>query len=50
MATPADDQELLLQENALGDDGTRATGPEEPRDRRQQMSEKDEKGPHGRGP
>ncbi|OFW67606.1 MAG: hypothetical protein A2Y74_07700 [Actinobacteria bacterium RBG_13_63_9] len=35
MARPADDQELLLQENALGNDGTRATRAEEPGDRRQ---------------
>ena len=48
MKRPAYDQELLLQEYALGNDGTRATGPEEPRDRRQEMSEEDEKGLHGR--
>jgi len=47
MARPADDQELLLQENALGNDGTRATRAEEPGDRGQQVSEQDENGPHG---
>ncbi len=47
MARPADDQELLLQENALSNDRTRATGAEKPGDRRQQMSKQDEQGPHG---
>ncbi len=47
MAGPADDQELLPRENALGDDGTRAFRTEKPGSRRQQMSEQDEQGPHG---
>jgi hypothetical protein len=47
MTRPADDQELLLQKNALGNDGTRATRAEEPRDRGQQMSDQDEQDLHG---
>jgi hypothetical protein len=49
MAGPADDQELLLQENALGNDGACAAGAEQPGDRRQQMSEEDEQALHGGG-
>jgi hypothetical protein len=48
-ARPADDQELLLQENTLDEDGACATRPEEPGNRRQQVPEQDEKGLHGRG-
>jgi hypothetical protein len=46
MARPGDDQELLFQENALGNDGTRAARPEEPGDRRQEVSKQEEKGAH----
>jgi hypothetical protein len=42
MAGPADHQELLLQEDALGDDGTRAARTEHSGNRRQEVAKQDE--------
>ena len=44
---PADDLELLLHEEAVGDDRACATGSQELGERREQMCEEDEQVLHG---
>jgi len=44
---PIDDQQLLLHEEAVGDNRSRSTGTQERGDRGQQMYQEDEQVPHG---